>query len=327
MENDITLFPEKAKIGIAIFAYNEEDTILSVAILSKAYTDNIIIIDDGSIDRTRYLSNAAGIRLNQKRMNRGKGYGIKEAFNWARSKGLDVLITIDGDGQHDPGIIPFLAEPVIKNKADISIGSKGFTYEGKSKKSMSWKIGNWMIKRVGRSKMSSSIFDKRSGFRAYSNRTFGELKLDIDGFDQENSILEQADKKKLRILEVPMKAIYGRLEKKDIGGSNWMIATISNVLTKLHIKTPLRLSILLSSFGIMLASVAAVYSKLNYPDYEYLPPGGIFVTMVLVGLSGFILLNGIIFEAIAHVGKNMTSYLQKNDQIKLQYDPLKGFQR
>ena len=49
--------------------------------------------------------------------------------------------------------------------------------------------------------------------------------------------------------------------------------------------------------------------------------------MVLVALSGFILLNGIIFEAMRHVGENMVSYLQKNDQIKLEYDPLKGFQK
>jgi len=327
MDRDITLFPEKARIGVAIFSRNDQDTIPSVILLCRQYSGDIKVFDDGSEDRTREMAELAGAEVNPKRKKRGKGRGLREAFEWARFKRFDVLITMDANGKYDPGIIPFLAEPVIKKKADIAIGSKGFTYEGKSRKSLSWQIGNWMTKRARRSRISTPIYDKRSPFRAYHKRTFKSFDLETEKDIQEIELLEQADSKKMVITEVPMKAIYGQLERKDLGMGNWMLTRVSKMLKLLHIDSPLRLSIIGSSIVIILASLAAVYSKVNYPHHEFLPPGGTYIVMVLFALSGFILLNGIIFEALSHVGENLVKYLHRNDRIKLEYDPLKGFQR
>ncbi len=327
MDEDITLFPEKARIGVAIFAYNEESTVPSIVVLTKPYTKRILVVDDGSNDNTKVLAKQVGAEVISFPSNLGKGYGLKTAFEWAIKNDLDVLVTIDGDGQHDPGIIPFLAEPVIKDKFQITIGSKGFTYQGKSRKGLSWRLGNWMTKKASGNKTRTSIYDRRSGFRAYHKKTFDKFKFTSKGFEQERDILLQADVKGFKIEEIPMKAIYGQMSKEDIGLGNWVLSKIYNTMSFLHITSPIRLSILISLFFFGLTIAAVAYSRVNYSNYEFLPPGGIFVVMVLVSLSGFILLNGIIFEAIKHIGSNMTSYLQKNDQVKLEYDPLKGFQR
>lgn len=327
MDRDITLFPENAKIGIAIFANNDEDTIPSVIILSKNYSKNVMVIDDGSTDGTASLSKTLGVEVISFDETRGRGTGLKTAFNWARKKDFDVLITIDGDGRYDPGIIPFLAEPVIKKKADLSIGSKGFTYTGKTRKGFSWRLGNWMTKRARMSRISSPIYDKKSGYRAYHKRTFNKFNFQTEGYDLERSILEQADERRLNITEVPMKAIYGRLEKEDLGWGNWALTRISRTMKGLRIDSPLRLSLLVSTCLILLATGTAIFTKIQYPNHDLLAPGGILIVMSLVGLAGLVLLNGIILETISHVGTNIVSYLQKNDQIKLEYDPLKGFQR
>ena len=251
MKEDISLFPEKAKIGVAIFAMNDENTVPSLVHMARAYTKNVIVIDDGSTDETRTVARMANAELNKKRNTIGRGFSIKEAFRWAFGNDLDVLVTMDGSGKHDPGLIPFLIEPIVRGNADLVIGSKGFTYEGKSRKSLSWRIGKWMIKR---SRGASPIYDRKSGFRAYSSKTFGKFKFSSNGPEQQDIMLDQADEKKLRVHEIPMKVIYGYLDKQDIGMGNHLIRSISTFLYTFHIKTPLRLSIFISSFLIFLAS-------------------------------------------------------------------------
>lgn len=327
MDRDITLFPEKARIGISIFAFNNEDTIPSVILLSQNYSEKILVLDDGSNDATRALSKTFGVEVKSFKENLGRAHMMRTAFDWANKNDLDVLVTIGGDGRYDPGIIPFLAEPVIKKKADITIGSKGFTYTGKTRKGLSWTLGNWMTKRARISKISTPIYDKRSGYRAYHRDTFDRFDFDSKRYDLDMSIIEQADSQKMKIMEVPMKAIYGHLDKEDLGWGNWALTRVSNTLKRLRIDSPLRISVLTSSVLILLATGTTVFTKIRYPDHDLLAPGGILIVMTLVGLAGLVLLNGIILETISHVGTNMLSYLQKNDQIKLEYDPLKGFQR
>jgi len=327
MDEDITLFPEKARIGIAILANNDENTIPSVIYLCNNHSRNILVIDDGSTDETVYLSRRAGAKVIPLDTERGKGAALKVAFAWARKRKFDVLITIDGNGQFDPSIIPFIAEPVIKDTADIVIGSKGFTHSGRSKKTFSWRLGNWMTRSIKRQKVTQPIYDTKSGYRAYQKKTFSRFDFVEDGIEQEELMLVQAGEKELRIIEVPMKAIYGQLTPEDIGLTNWLMAKISLGMNAVRINSPLRVALVIGSFLLLSALGAGVYSRVNYPNHEFLAPGGLLVVLGLLVLSAFVIMNGILFEAIRHIGGNMISYMQKNDQTKLEYDPLKGFQR
>lgn len=112
---------KKLKIAAAIPCYNTQTHIADVISKTKRYVDEVIVIDDGSIDMTVYVAEAAGARVISHKKNCGKGAAMKTAFEYIDS---DIIVFIDGDGQHDPGDIPHLIEPIIQGKADFVIGSR-----------------------------------------------------------------------------------------------------------------------------------------------------------------------------------------------------------
>ena len=99
---------------LAIPCYNEEIAIGSILIRASKFADRIVVIDDGSTDRTTEIARAAGVEVIVHEKNEGKGAGIRDAFNYAKEINADILVLIDGDGQHDPGEIPSLIEPIMQ---------------------------------------------------------------------------------------------------------------------------------------------------------------------------------------------------------------------
>ena len=114
------------KIFIAIPAFNEADVIQDVIqeIQSAGYK-NIIIIDDGSRDNTFEKANEiAGVTTLRHKINRGKGAATKTGIEAAKLLGADIIVTMDGDGQHDPQNIKNLIEPILKNDCDVVLGTR-----------------------------------------------------------------------------------------------------------------------------------------------------------------------------------------------------------
>ncbi len=89
-------------ITIAIPAYNEERFIGSVVIQALRQAKDVIVIDDGSKDSTAFIAEQAGAQVLHHIVNMGKTEAVNTALSWARQHGTDVLVFIDGDGQHNP---------------------------------------------------------------------------------------------------------------------------------------------------------------------------------------------------------------------------------
>ena len=113
-------------ISVVIPAYNEEKNIgevLSKTIsvmesLGSSY--EIIVVDDGSIDRTLEIASTYKVTVLSNGRNKGKGYALRKGFQHARG---DVIVTIDSDGAHDPKDIPEMLKPIF-NGADVVSGSR-----------------------------------------------------------------------------------------------------------------------------------------------------------------------------------------------------------
>lgn len=105
-------------------AYNEGLVIGSVTLQTKQHADHVIVVDDGSSDRTAETARLAGADVVRLPENAGKAKAMMTGFARARELGYDAVVMLDGDGQHDPDEIPAVAAPVLVGAADLVIGSR-----------------------------------------------------------------------------------------------------------------------------------------------------------------------------------------------------------
>jgi glycosyltransferase involved in cell wall biosynthesis len=111
----------KLTVVAAIPCYNTAKNIAQVVAATKKYVDEVIVIDDGSQDKTAAVARKAGARVIRHEKNRGKGAAMKTAIENIES---DIIVFIDGDGQHNPHEIPGLLSPILNQEADLVFGSR-----------------------------------------------------------------------------------------------------------------------------------------------------------------------------------------------------------
>ena len=114
----------RLKVVAAIPCFNTERLIADVVSGAKKYADQVIVIDDGSHDGTAGAARAAGALVISHGTNKGYGESIKSCFEAAKANAADILVTLDGDGQHNSDDIPKLVTPILNKEADLVIGSR-----------------------------------------------------------------------------------------------------------------------------------------------------------------------------------------------------------
>jgi glycosyltransferase involved in cell wall biosynthesis len=202
----VTLLP---KIVVGIPAFNEEKTIAKVVLLSQKYADKVVVCDDGGTDLTGEIARELGADVVRHEKNLGYGAAIQTLFRRARELDADVLVTLDGDGQHDPRDIPNVVEPIKSGAADIAVGSRFIDKHLTS--IMPWyrRAGIKFISRLVNSNTEQGVGDAQSGFRAYSCKCLDKLVVAENGMGASAEILMSAKKNGLRIQEVPATCYYG----------------------------------------------------------------------------------------------------------------------
>ena len=204
------LSPERRlkKIVVAIPAYNEEVAIGSVVLKARKYADQVVVIDDGSTDATAEVAEAAGATVIRHGENKGYGAALRSCFEVASKLNADVLVILDGDGQHDPNDIPVVATPVLDGEADIAIGSRFLSpasQEVPSYRKFGIKAITFLSNLFSREKIS----DAQSGFRAYSRRAIEVLRdLESSGMKASTEILLEGGLHNLKVVEVPIHVNY-----------------------------------------------------------------------------------------------------------------------
>ena len=179
---------KKTKVIAVIPALNEENTLAIVLQSITNHVNDIIVVDDGSVDDTaKIAAKYAYIVKHQK--NCGYDHSINDGFKAAKERGAEIIITLDADGQHLAADIPLLVNPIIAGEADVVIGRR--PYQARFMESVFARYG----KKYG-------INDPLCGMKAYSIKVYN----DIGFFDTITSIGTQlafmAYKKGYRIKEV-----------------------------------------------------------------------------------------------------------------------------
>ncbi|HLC49513.1 MAG TPA: glycosyltransferase family 2 protein [Candidatus Andersenbacteria bacterium] len=205
-------------VYVVIPAFNEEKKIGQVVqdVLQHGYS-NIIVVDDGSEDATGTVAKTAGAIAITHRLNRGKGAATRTGIVAASQFGANVVVTIDGDGQHFPSDIPSLIEPIMRGECDVVLGYRPFVQS-----SMPWHKITHNVIANGVTAMYAGIRvkDSQSGLRAYSNRACQLLDTKSDSYEYESEIIHLIAVHKLSFQEVPISVAYTEYSKNKIHKQN-----------------------------------------------------------------------------------------------------------
>lgn len=194
------------KIIAAIPCLNEERFINDIVKRSRKYVDEVVVIDDGSTDKTSELALEAGAEVIRHQSRQGPGAAIRSGFKAAISENADILVTIDGDGQHIPEEIPRLIQTMISENADLVIGSRFLI----SPCDIKWyrRFGIDIITSSFNAGSKIKITDAQSGFRAYSKRFLQNISINENNFGFSVETLVKARNKGMIIKEAPISCIY-----------------------------------------------------------------------------------------------------------------------
>lgn len=197
------------KVIAAIPCFNTQPYITDVVLRARKHVDQVIVIDDGSHDGTSETARAADALVISHGKNRGYGRAIQSCFEAARANAADVLVVLDGDGQHNPDEIPHVLEPILKEKADIVIGSRFLN--SKNNVPRYRKFGIVVINFLYNLGSRTKISDAQSGFRAYSKRAIDGLSIREKGMAISIEILAKSRKGGFTVVEVPVSCSYSLL--------------------------------------------------------------------------------------------------------------------
>ena len=213
------------KLLIAFPCYNEAESIAAVlqsipATFEGVSERRLLVVDDGSADRTAELSLAAGAMVVRHKRNKGLGQAFRTAVDYAIDHGFDVMVNMDGDGQFDPRDIQRLIDPILREEADFVTGSRFLTGRKIEHMPAVKRWGNARMNRLVSRLCGQDFSDVSCGFRAYNRETL--LNINFYGrftYTQESFVCFRFNN--LAMAEAPIAVRYFPERKSRVAGSVW----------------------------------------------------------------------------------------------------------
>ncbi len=195
------------KVGIVIPGYNIGRQLRSVLSKCLHYVSrkHIYVIDDGSTDRTVEIAKEEKVVVHRHSSNLGKGSALKSGFQLALSDGLEGVITIDGDGQHDPDFIPSFLSVMQETGCDFVMGVRPFRIcEMPADRILSNRLSSLIVSSI----VGQRIYDSQCGFRLIRKNVIEDIALDTNHFETETELLVKSIRHGFRIGFCPIPVVH-----------------------------------------------------------------------------------------------------------------------
>jgi len=196
----------KKDILIVIPAFNEEKTIEStVSNLKECGYNNILVVDDGSSDRTSEIASKLGVFLVRHLINRGAGLASATGFEIAKILNPEIVVTFDADGQHNAADIEKLVAPILKDETDVVIGSRMLSKSGMPFKR---RIYNKIANMVTFIFYGVLVSDTQSGLKAFNRKAYNLIDIEQARMEFCSEIIYKIHKNNLRYKEIAIRPFY-----------------------------------------------------------------------------------------------------------------------
>jgi len=195
-----------SKVALILPAYNEEKNIEIVIKEAKKFMPNslIIVVDDGSKDRTFELAKKSEVIVLRHEKNKGKGEAIKTGFNYLKDKNIDYIIVADADRQYNIKDAQKFLKALKEEKADFVMGKRDW-----SKVPLRHRLGNFIWRTSFNLLFGKNLEDTNCGFVAFSRKAMEKIKDYIHGgYILEDEMLIAAVKNNFKIAQVPVEVYY-----------------------------------------------------------------------------------------------------------------------
>ena len=281
---------------VCIPAFDEEKTIGDIVKKSLKYADKVIVCDDGSADKTAKVAKEAGAQVISHKKNEGYGAAIITLFEAARKENADIMVTIDGDGQHNPDQIPALVDALKEHNLDVVIGSR---FLDRSTKSSGYrKRGIKIITSAANFGTDFKVSDAQSGFRAYSKNAIKSINPTEAGMSVSTEILLKISNKGLSLAEVPISVSY----EGDTSSQNPVphgLTVLMNTLRFISVKHPIPFY---GFPGIALVIIGSIIGYQFLDAYLYKQTvflGSLFASVILFLLGAILCVTAVILFSMA----------------------------
>ena len=196
---------ERKTVCVIIPAYNAESSVGDVIEGTKKYLPRVIVVNDGSTDRTEDVARRRAAEIVSLPSNRGKGFALRQGFGRALSNGCKAILTLDADGQHDPADIPHFLNAHEKDTEAILIGTRMAQADRfPTQRYYSNRTAAYFISKA----LGQYLEDTQCGFRLYPAETLRAIPLTTSHFQTETEVLLRAVRRGIRLSSVPVKNIY-----------------------------------------------------------------------------------------------------------------------
>ena len=183
-------------------ARNEQKNIVETIKKTKKYVGKVVIVDDGSTDKTRKFAEKEGITVLAHIVNLGKGAALKTGCDYAFKNGAKHVIVLDADSQHRPEDIPRFIEKL--QEYDIV-----FSYRKASgKMPIVLRFGNSFISNVAKALYGIGLNDTQCGFRAFSKEAYKKIRWSASDYSMESEMISRVGKQSLKYVQIPIRTIY-----------------------------------------------------------------------------------------------------------------------
>jgi glycosyltransferase involved in cell wall biosynthesis len=299
LNDDAAVRADLSRVLVGIPCYNEEVAIGSIVLRASQYADEVVVIDDGSDDKTVEVAPLAGAHVLVHDENLGKGAALRSFFQYAMRSGADVVVIIDGDGQHDPDDIPKLIKPILLDEADVVNGSR--YVRGITKDTPRYRrFGQVFLDRVTHWGLSDdiAITDTQSGFRAFSMKSIPFFKFSSDELAIDSEMLIDASKAKLRIQEVGVEVRYdvGRSSKNPVSHG---VQVLVGVMRNIEFQKPLLVFAVPGAVLITLGLVVGAYVTQIFLRWNKVVYGPTMLTILLTVVGTLMLVTGILLHSLS----------------------------